>query len=391
MDTQILLQWMTPVMLVGFAILFMTASRLDPSIDGPRLLAGSYLTGAVAFSIELMFAPQNGSLRGFSLETLCYLAGAALFAAALFARVGQKPPIKILVLICVAGWGTDLYLASIDEQAFRTQLTGCLTAVMFAMPLILVKRHLGRGIDIALMALVFGLSVSLLASAILLSPALDEPGIVYEQSALSAAVNVIINVFSVFGAALLLVDYVHARVRRLLRDAHHDPLTGLLNRRGFEEPCERLIDSANASGRPGALLIADIDHFKSINDRFGHTKGDEVIEALAQALQSNVPEGALAARLGGEEVCVAIDFCTPDMARIVAESVRSAFATNVSALKTHEPQPLACTVSVGISQFCKTYQRTFIAADEALYSAKAAGRDQSVLAAPSNVRLFRVA
>ena len=161
-------------------------------------------------------------------------------------------------------------------------------------------------------------------------------------------------------------DHARAGEQSALRLANSDPLTGLLNRRAF-------LDLAIGRSQPHRLLLIDIDHFKTINDRIGHDSGDEVLTAVARAMQRIRPSGSLAVRLGGEEFALLVPMarhgeCPPDA---ILQAVRDC------------PMPLGIrvTVSLGYAEGRLTSQddwkRLYRLADAALYRAKADGRDRA--------------
>jgi diguanylate cyclase (GGDEF)-like protein len=160
----------------------------------------------------------------------------------------------------------------------------------------------------------------------------------------------------------------HAQLRLRLRDlAVTDPLTGLANRRLLLERTQREIDR----GRPLALLMLDLDHFKAINDELGHPKGDEALIAVARALTAATPGPGTVARYGGEEFCVLLPDCARAEALAVAEALRHA----VRALAVGRP----LTVSIGVAAFpddAAGEGGLVAAADRALLAAKRAGRDR---------------
>ncbi|MEO0636198.1 MAG: GGDEF domain-containing protein, partial [Pseudomonadota bacterium] len=346
---------------------------------GAKLLAASYMAAAFAFSFDLLFKSNDGPMSGVLLESFSYLLAASLFAAAIFVRAGRNPPLVLLIFIGLGGWLADIYLAAIGEHVARSMFLGCWCAIITALPLSLVRHHMARGIDIGLMVLTFILFASLFTSSTLLAPELSNDAFIYEESNMSAAISMIVNVSSVFVASLLLIDYVNQRMRRLLREAHQDPMTGLLNRRGFEDRVNALIAAANETGHPGVLLVGDIDKFKSINDVHGHAKGDEVIKAFAQTLQQQLPPDALIARFGGEEVCAALPLASPAMGRIMAEGAKTSFTRNAPRL-VEKGDERKVTASFGVAVFQADFQSTFAKADKALFEAKSAGRDRVVLA-----------
>ena len=105
--------------------------------------------------------------------------------------------------------------------------------------------------------------------------------------------------------------------------ATHDPLTDLLNRRAFADIAGKKISAAARLNQPVAFLMLDIDHFKSINDTYGHGAGDQVLSKLAASMRSGLREDDVLGRLGGEEFAVLLGGCTPEQATVIAERVRT--------------------------------------------------------------------
>jgi diguanylate cyclase len=159
--------------------------------------------------------------------------------------------------------------------------------------------------------------------------------------------------------------------RRLAAEATHDGLTGLLNRRSFEEAIKQL-DSKNEA----ALLMIDIDHFKKINDTYGHPTGDAVLEATAAALRAACKVKATIARVGGEEFAVLLRNQDMESAKMTAEDIRAA----IEALSIEFDEGIVkITISIGIAGYpeqVKSPEQLYKIADEHLYMAKKLGRNQ---------------
>ncbi|MBK5528837.1 diguanylate cyclase [Pseudomonas sp. TH06] len=160
----------------------------------------------------------------------------------------------------------------------------------------------------------------------------------------------------------------------LLSLATHDALTGVFNRRRFDEKLTEYSLLSRRTGRPFALLLIDADHFKRINDSHGHAVGDEVLQRLAQLIETSLRTTDFVARYGGEEFAVLLpEIAKPDTPEVVAEKIRSAVAD------AHFPTVGHVTVSIGIglTDPADNNQMTLIKrADQQLYQAKAAGRNQ---------------
>lgn len=168
--------------------------------------------------------------------------------------------------------------------------------------------------------------------------------------------------------------------RRLTDDlsqmAARDPMTQLLNRRGLSEALEQHFNLHNAA--PAYLLLLDVDHFKRINDTYGHQAGDTVLRHVADVLRTTVRRGDLTGRIGGEEF-VAVCLDSDDVGVVqLAERLRAAVEEQAIHVSGHD-KPLHCTVTIGVSpRFANGHalEKALRAADVALYQGKAAGRNR---------------
>jgi diguanylate cyclase (GGDEF)-like protein len=159
--------------------------------------------------------------------------------------------------------------------------------------------------------------------------------------------------------------------------AHIDSLTGLINRRGADQLLANLVAQARRHKRPLGVLLCDVDHFKRVNDNFGHAMGDDVLRAVATALRQTLRESDSAARFGGEEFVVLLPETDADGVAVVGEKIRRAIAALAL------PEVGRCTISVGgaVMPHGRTLPAQLLArADEALYEAKAQGRDRVCMA-----------
>lgn len=155
-----------------------------------------------------------------------------------------------------------------------------------------------------------------------------------------------------------------------------DPLTGAFNRLAYNERIANEHERWSRYGAPLSLLVLDIDHFKRINDTFGHLAGDKALKALAARLLQNVREVDIVARYGGEEFVVIMPNTPGDQAYRVAEKLRSMVAT---AGFHYRKQPVNLTISLGVASFREgdDAESVFNRADKALYGAKQSGRNRT--------------
>jgi two-component system cell cycle response regulator len=178
-------------------------------------------------------------------------------------------------------------------------------------------------------------------------------------------------------------DRLRDNVQLSLEMAITDQLTGLYNRRYMSRHLNTEIGNAGKARRPLAFLILDIDHFKSVNDRFGHDIGDEVLREFATRISANIRGIDLACRFGGEEFVVMMPDTDVEFASLVAERLRNSVETTPFAI-SREPHELNVTISVGIAGSDPerdTAEALLHRADQALYRAKREGRNRVVATA----------
>ncbi len=174
------------------------------------------------------------------------------------------------------------------------------------------------------------------------------------------------------------LEDMHAELRHIHEDlrarARRDPLTGGLNRGAF---FAELAEIAPSHEGPAALLVADADHFKRINDSFGHLVGDEALRRIADAIAASLDEKDMWGRIGGEEFLMFLPATTRTRAVAIADGIRHAVAT-ADFLAGGEPVPLS--VSIGVASLRDRFEPAdiFRQADEHLYRAKSGGRNRVV-------------
>lgn len=192
---------------------------------------------------------------------------------------------------------------------------------------------------------------------------------------LSFFISCMVQLCVTFGF-LLMLNY------RLLTDlqviASRDALTGALNRRSIEEEALRLKARCERTGNPLAITMIDIDHFKSINDRYGHPVGDEVLRRLAKIAQTSIRADDYFARYGGEEFCLLLPSTTENEAWALAERLRITYAEMIVEIGV---ESLNSTISIGVADSTSIgleFTSLVAAADQALYRAKQQGRNRVV-------------
>ncbi len=208
----------------------------------------------------------------------------------------------------------------------------------------------------------------------------------FQQSVYWTTVQFSQAMMAIVAAISLMVAVAIDMVGELRREANDDQLSGLLNRRGFEAKAGAALRRCIDAGQTAALLIADLDHFKAVNDTHGHAVGDAIIAAFGAHVRAVGPVGTIAGRIGGEEFALLVPGATIDAARQFAEAVRKGLH---AACADHIPAGLCPTVSIGIAVGApgEGLSRLMREADQALYEAKRAGRDRVRAFRPAPVRL----
>jgi diguanylate cyclase (GGDEF)-like protein len=170
--------------------------------------------------------------------------------------------------------------------------------------------------------------------------------------------------------------------RRIEEMASTDKLTGLLNRQAYDILMDKLMAEHARQPRPISVLLLDLDHFKSVNDQYGHAMGDRVLRNVAGQLRQVLRKSDIAVRWGGEEFLVVLDSCALDEARQIAEKIRQRIAQECQDV---DGKRVGLSVSIGVSQFSGTElpDQTISRADAGLYQAKNAGRNRVCVSEPA--------
>ncbi len=176
------------------------------------------------------------------------------------------------------------------------------------------------------------------------------------------------------------VSEQHEVKEQLLTDAQTDPLTGVLNRRGLELNIARIARTASLPGNQMCWIAIDIDHFKVINDTYGHESGDAVLQRIASLIKTGARQGDIVARLGGEEFVVLLPGASLKAAMATAERMRVSIEAQLLSVNDITFRVTA-SFGVALQSGFTHWEAALKAADEAMYSAKSSGRNKVVAAA----------
>lgn len=347
------------------------------------ILCLSYLAVAFGFLLHYITLPIGFLATKFLANALFALAVLGL-SSAMIARQGRPVPLRVLGSLALVGMVALSWYMFVDpdliKRIFAVNFTFGAVAFVVAAELRASARNWLA--DRALMVVAVLAGINFLVRPIL-TVWVDGSYASYEEfygSAYWVLMNFSAVLFSVLITLCLVTGIAMDVFDELQTESHTDPLSGLLNRRGFEGEALLCLAEAADKGLPVALVLADLDHFKTINDTYGHAVGDRVISAFGAHLRAAGGKRAVAARIGGEEFAVILPAADLTTARLFAEGVRSSFSQD--GILGLSPGSRKITASFGVAArgTGEDLAGLICRADDALYKAKKSGRDSVCLA-----------
>lgn len=333
----------------------------------------AYLLGAGSMAIWTLAGPVLGETLTLGSNAIGFIACGMIWNAA---RVfhGRRPTWPGGVLGAVV-WIAALMLLAPEAATPRLIIGVGIVAIYAALTAAELwterRKTLQRRWPAIVVPLLHGFVLLL---PVLLGDVLSPVDVPFSKSVWAAALAIELVLYAIGTVFVIFMMVSERTVRAHKAAASTDPLTGMFNRRGFAEATSRMIACEARAGRPVTVMVFDIDHFKSINDRFGHPAGDEILKLFAAVLAQSLRATDLSGRIGGEEFAALLP-CTMAEALIAAERVREAFATSGIAI---DDAPVDTTVSIGVASGAAGTELDVLlaAADTALYQAKRAGRNR---------------
>lgn len=360
------------------ATAFFLVGLYDRSQSSSRWLAFAYLCGVAYYAVEAAIPFFEDARLPVVFGFAVFLLATVLFNAGVARKYGVRCPWRLMAALFFISVAAVAAVQELPRQSFPRMMAyqapfATMQAVAVAM---ILSRRARRMIDT-------GFAFLLAASAVhfLMKPFLaqavggwgaDPQAYLNSSYALFSQTTGV--VFSLAVALTILVILVRDTFLEMAARSETDTLSGLLNRRGFERRADAAMASAVDQGLPVSLVIADIDHFKSVNDSYGHAAGDNVIAAFAAFLGTAASDHHVAGRIGGEEFAIVLPGTNLTAARLFAEGARSALAAiPVEGL----PEDRRVTASFGVAELLpgEGFPSLMRRADAALYEAKNNGRD----------------
>jgi len=333
----------------------------------------AYLLGAASVALWSLASNMLGEVVSLALNAVGFVACGMVWNAS---RVfhGRKPNLPGLVLGAVA-WIAVVMTLPPAASMMRMTIGAGIVAVYAALTATELwterRRALQRRWPTMMVPVMHGFVLML---PILLGNLLHPHDVRFAGSIWVTGFSVELVLYAVGTVFVIFMMVSERAVIAHKNAASMDPLTGMFNRRGFSEISSRLIEREANAGRPMTAMIFDIDHFKSINDRFGHPAGDEVLKLFATVVVNTLRISDLSGRIGGEEFAALLP-CPLEEGVVAAERVREAFANSGIVV---EDGPVDTTVSIGVAggPAGTELEVLLAAADTALYQAKRSGRNR---------------
>ena len=330
--------------------------RMKRSTAEKVLLGLSLMGGASIFPFSIIRLLSHQWLIG----VVDFIISAGMFSLFIYVFVtgNSKKASHILSVIALLGMIATIYLKGAHQ-------------IYWAYPATVVVYFLLKP--------KIGLSFTLL-SILALVP------LVYKEAHSINGIAIVVTLLMTNTFAYIFASEMNKQRKKLLKQATIDPLTKTGNRRALKQKMKSVIAGFHRSGIPVSLLLLDLDHFKNINDSYGHNEGDRFLTKISQLIKSRIRSTDSLYRFGGEEFIVIAENTTATAARVLAEELR----TTVE--KTAIIPDCSTTISIGVAELAAnaTDEQWIKSADDALFEAKQSGRNKTCIHIPSKIQNIKL-
>lgn len=367
------------IIIPGMSLIFAAAALLVWLRDKRSHYLLGFVVAPIAIGVSLTlnhYVLGWGSVSMHAIAQFFSGSGTVALAWAACARVGKKAPLAL--------WGAGLALMlainalSLQQGNFTVNLylLNAYCGIVMAMAAQLMAASGSKDVVDRAIIWTFGITALqfFLRPVAVMMMVENLTAASYRDSAGHAILIVTAALFTLMLAGVILAAVISDQIASLKSSSQIDALTGLRLRRPFEEGAMDMLERSSKEGRDVAMIVGDIDHFKQVNDLWGHQAGDNAIAAFGSLIGSIVRSEDICGRIGGEEFCIMVWNCNLDDASNMADRVRRAFAA-----MRHDgiSENVSITASFGVACWREGegYGKLFARADAALYKAKDAGRN----------------
>lgn len=362
-----LFELLYPFFYLFFVCAFLGLGRIRPELRSAYWFAGGYALASLGFLSNFASVYLPNTLINI-IAVLLYSFATAASCFGLIARANRPviwklyAPFTIITIALVT-----LAISLSSDRQMNKAINDVFTGLFFvgASLIALPAKGVILNRTISAIFIIFG------TVFFLMSPILSK---VFEAYNASFLIFLFHGSWAIIGAATVLIAYVMHLFSLLKKEADADPLTGLLNRRGFGDNVANLARALNTPNEKLYVLMADLDNFKAVNDTYGHAFGDQLICKAADILKKETPFQQIVARMGGEEFALAFAAGSSVQAKTLAEHIRETLANTKLDAGTEQ---VSFTISIGIAEGSpgEDLAITLDRADAALYLAKRSGRN----------------
>ncbi|MEN0086952.1 MAG: GGDEF domain-containing protein [Pseudomonadota bacterium] len=373
-----LMLYVTPLIMAVFAVAFIWTWYRARTSKAALIHACGFAVGSVAFFIEIAGrSDPDRWLVGFVAGAL-YMTCVATVASGALVQFKAASSLKMIWAVWTLHLVSQFLVSSqLHDQAYRASLDTLCSGVIFAITGASIFRIKAYGTVAASWALIASATLLVTISAFYATVFYEELNSAPIIETAPAQVIMLGAAFlSVLLGCVFLISLIVDQLNGAVKDAGKDPLTGLSNRRGIEYKLASVMGDQSEHG----LISVDVDHFKQVNDEFGHGAGDEVLLELVRRLKSCQRSTDIVGRLGGEEFCVILPGAPAKVAHLLAEQMRLCIEMNpmIADCNDGRTREIQVTASFGVTSFSAAddFSDALRQSDQALYEAKRTGRNK---------------
>ncbi len=379
MRDDFLIGLINPIIALIFSVTFLIFWSRDKERHYTLKIALSYFLMGMGFLASHLI-PIKFTLLNITSTNVIFALASIFLVCAISERIGKKPALVEMFILAGIGISISFALQLISPTLNLTLLTINLTiGAIFALGAWHIKGNRQKGgVERAIFWMFFLVAIQFIIRPILsLWLSGDVIPLNYRQSEYWLIINFTAALFSVMSAMIFIAACTNDFIQQIKDISNTDLLTGLKIRKAFDEETQQLLAKHKRTPLPLTLIISDIDHFKNVNDTYGHQCGDMVIANFGKLIKKSLRQSDLAGRIGGEEFCAILWNANQAGGVLVAENLRSTFNNSpIDKLPSHE----RFSASFGVASYRnnETFDEWFARADKALYEAKNTGRNRVV-------------
>lgn len=368
---------LTPLTAVIFAATFFILWKRDPARRETLAMGTGYAFLAIGFFMSQLNPDSLGRFN-ISITHLPYSIGTITLIWGILRRVDINPPLRTLVAVAVIGGAAGLlsqfFGDSVEADLYIANST---YGLIFAIAAVLLAQRAKNDLaeNVVLGVLVLNVAQFFIRPALSFAFSAEITGDSYRDTVYYAVLIMVLALGSMLMGLALIAACIKDQLNAVHEDFATDRLSGLLSRREFEMQVRDAMTAAEEESVPLSLIICDMDHFKQVNDIWGHQAGDSAIESFGSLVLRTVRGSDICGRVGGEEFCILVWNADPKIARGLADRLRVGL-TGITIAGIGNDTHLTASFGVAGMQAEDTYRTLFSRADKALYRAKDAGRNR---------------